>query len=671
VRIIESGDFMAAGRSAGVAALGITIAGLLVGCGSSRSSDTSADIAALQSELARIEAEVDRVADASAIKRLQRAYGYYVDQGLWDEAADLFTADGTIELGLDGVYVGRDRIRQYLYKLGDGRRGLAQGELNEHLQVQPAISVSADGMTAKARWRAVLMTGRLGKSAAWGEGPYEVQYAKQDGVWKIASLHWYHTFLVPYEGGWAKNKDLTGGVYVSKEFPPDRPPTETYDVWPGVYVPPFHYGAPAARESMAAASPATAAGPASSALDQIARRAQLLRDTDEIEKLVSMYGYYLDKQQWDALTELFAEDSSMEISQRGVYFGKKGVRRALELFGPQNILPNHLHNHIQLQPVIHVSPDGQRASIRSRALSQLGTFGAIGVWGDGVYENEVVKENGVWKIHTDHVYTTFFAPYDPGWGFGARATPKASPKIPPDAPPTEVYESLPEIYVPPFHAMPAADEGAGTPEVALADLPEALREDAARILRKIERLEDEDAIENLQRLYGFYIDKAMWKEAADLFAEDATLEMGGEGVYAGKARILEYLTRKAPEGLTRGRLMNYLQLQPIVHVAPDGLTAKGRWRFLAELGEDQKSATWGGGIYENEYVKENGTWKIRSLHGFVRFFTPYEDGWGKTALPLGKPAADFPPDRPATVRYEPYPAPFVAPFHYKHPVTGK
>jgi hypothetical protein len=79
-----------------------------------------------------------------------------------------------------------------------------------------------------------------------------------------------------------------------------------------------------------------------------------------------MYGYYLDKQQWDLLTDLFVEDSTMEISQRGIYIGRKSIRRAWELFGPQNIERNHLHNHIQMQPVIHVAWTDS-AWVRSRA----------------------------------------------------------------------------------------------------------------------------------------------------------------------------------------------------------------------------------------------------------------------------------------------------------------
>jgi hypothetical protein len=438
-----------------------------------------------------------------------------------------------------------------------------------------------------------------------------------------------------------------------------------------VNIPPFHYKNPVAASAPAPFADATLdsdAGVAAlqRAVGQLQRRISLLRDTDQIENLVSMYGYYLDKQQWDLFTDLFAADSSMEISQRGVYVGKKGVRRALELFGPQNIEPEHLHNHIQMQPVINVAPDGQHAWVRSRALSQLGTFNRIGAWGDSVYENEMVKENGVWKIKTDHLYTTFFASYDRGWAFGATPAPKRSEKIPPDRPPTEHWEALPEVYVPPYHYKNpvTGGEAKAAAQVAVEQLPAAARADVARLAKRVTKLEDERAIENLQRSYGYYVDKAQWNDAADLFTEDGTLEIGGRGVFVGKARVLQYLRWLAPEGLVRGKLFNHIQLQPVVHVSEDGKSAKGRWRFLAEVGEHQKQARWGAGVYENEYVKDNGVWKIKTLHAYFRVYTPYEDGWGKTALPNTRPEKDLPPDRPPTVVYDSYPSTFVAPFHY-------
>jgi hypothetical protein len=48
------------------------------------------------------------------------------------------------------------------------------------------------------------------------------------------------------------------------------------------------------------------------------------------------------------------------------------------------------------------------------------------------------------------VYTTFFSTYDHGWLSGAGGAPKVSTKIPPDRPPTELYDSYPGEFVPPF-----------------------------------------------------------------------------------------------------------------------------------------------------------------------------------------------------------------------------
>lgn len=465
--------FRAALCSAGLAAVVCACSG--AGPAASRSDR----IAALERQIAQLESDAARVEDVSAIERLQRAYGYYLDAAQWDQMADLFADDGSIEIGLDGVYKGKARVRQYLHALGHGRVGLAQGELNEHMILQPAIDVAPDGRTAKGRWRALIMAGQYHRQALWGEGPYENDYVKENGVWKIEKLHWYQTFMVPYEGGWAKNKDVNGGHYVSAQLPPDAPPTERYETWPGVYIPPFHYrqtagsaddatSAEGGRASAGAHAPsaasevsASAGAPATGADDpaiaelqrnviELRRRIARLEDVDAVERLISVYGYYLDKRQWDDLTNLFAADGTMEISLRGVYVGHKSIRRALDLFGTQNIETDYLHNHIQLQPVITVSPDGTRAWSRSRALSELGTYPRVGIWGDGVYANEYVKVNGVWKIAKDHVYTTFFATYDAGWQNAAGATPRVSAQIPPDRPPTELYDSYPGEYVPPF-----------------------------------------------------------------------------------------------------------------------------------------------------------------------------------------------------------------------------
>jgi len=720
------------------------VAAAVAACGGNTTASSRSDgVSALEHEVSQLEAQAVRLEDVRDIERLQRAYGYYLDAAQWDQIADLFADDGSIEMGLDGLYKGKERVRQYLHALGHGRVGLARGELNTHMILQPVIDLAPDGRTAQGRWRAVIMTGVYGKSADWGEGPYENDYVKQNGVWKIEKLHWYQTYMVPYRGGWAKNKDMNGGVYVSKQLPPDAPPTEHYETWPSVYIPPYHYrktpaasvdtgsagAAPSGAEAGHEAVVASASGdPAIAALQttaaELGRRIGRLDDVNAVERLVGVYGYYLDKQQWNDLANIFAPNGTMEISLRGVYVGRPSIRRALELFGPQNIEPAHLHNHIQLQPVIHVSADGTRAWSRSRALSELGTYPRIGMWGDGVYENEYVKVNGTWQIAKDHIYTTFFATYDQGWQNGAGGAPRVSEKIPPDRPPTELYDTYPGEYVPPFDythpvtgspivvppelrvrpnqnagasdaegvaAGHAADHATGIEKGAAAPLSAAAatsstsaegampdaehladaRARLARLAQTVGRLEDERAIVNLQRSYGFFVDKAMWKETADLFADDATLEIGGRGVFVGKPRVLQYLTFLAPQGLTRGKMQNHIQLQPIITVAPDGQTAKGRWRWLAEVGDYRKDSRWGIGTYENEYVKEGGVWKIKTLHAYFRMYTDYADGWAKTAVPNTHPEKDLPPDRPPTVLYQTYPATFIPPYDYPNPVTGK
>jgi hypothetical protein len=174
------------------------------------------------------------------VKKLQRAFGYYVDRGLWTDAADLFADDGTVEIGVDGVYVGKARIREYLQRLHGGQEGLIYGQLNEWITLQPAVFIAADGRSATARWRDQGMLGQYKKHAQWRDGVYENTYVRESGVWKIRSLHLYVNFVAPYEKGWARLKPGEGLARseASRAFPPDRPGTG-YPSFPDTYVPPF------------------------------------------------------------------------------------------------------------------------------------------------------------------------------------------------------------------------------------------------------------------------------------------------------------------------------------------------------------------------------------------------------------------------------------------------
>lgn len=197
----------------------------------------------------------------------------------------------------------------------------------------------------------------------------------------------------------------------------------------------------------------------------------------------------------------------------------------------------------------------------------------------------------------------------------------------------------------------------------------ALRAEVAALKRQATAASDYVAICNLQATYGYYVDKTLWDQAADLFAPDGTLEIAGRGLFKGQDRVREYLHRLP--SLEYGTIFNHMQLQPVIHLADDGAIAKGRWRTFIQIGWLGKEARWGEAIYENEYVKRDGVWRIAKLHGFITYYVEYDKGWNQGGVPLLGPIKGLEPDEPSTVKYEAFPNVFVPPYHYDNPVSGR
>jgi hypothetical protein len=192
----------------------------------------------IEAELEQLRGEVSRLRDKDAIVTLQSAYGYYVDKAQWDEAADLFARDATLEIAGRGLFRGIDRIRAYLHALPP----LTEGTVFNHMQLQPLITLGTDGDTALGRWRAWMNVGFVGRESMWGEGTYENAYVREDGVWKIAKLHFFVTYYVDYDKGWTH-----GGVPLAGPLPemvPDETQTIAYGAFPQVFIPPYHYPNP-------------------------------------------------------------------------------------------------------------------------------------------------------------------------------------------------------------------------------------------------------------------------------------------------------------------------------------------------------------------------------------------------------------------------------------------
>jgi hypothetical protein len=650
----------------------------LVACSIPERSSTpnTAGLQPQQARIAALAARTQRVEDINAVKRLQRAYGYYLDEGLWDDAADLFATDATVEIGLDGVYRGRERIRAYFRLFGRGRNGLAAGELNEHLRVMPVITMGRDGTSAQGTWRAIILSGKLGAEAWWSEGPYENSYVKEGGIWKISRLHWFQTLRVPYEGGWAKHPDRNGAKFASDRLPPDSPPTVQYKTWPGAFTPPFHFrGRYPGLEplSEAAASGAVSNGEWPLSIAALAARAARLADQDEIENLQRIYGYYLDKGLWSEAAALFDDNAEFEIQGRGVLHGREHILRYLRAIGPEGLRSGRLYDHMLLQPITHVEASGTTAKGRWRLFAQLARHGDFHEWATGVYENRYSKDQtGKWKIRRMHFFPTMVTPYEQGWGKASLPYSRYEPDLMPDAASRGSPSTYDHPFVAPFHyPHPVRSNPA-----ALRSPPARRTIENGTLLSVAERqvvaAEDRASIENLQTAYGYYLATLLWDELADLFVEDGTIEIAMRGVYVGRAAVRRNLNLYGQAGLDDGVLHNHMQFQPVIHVAADGNTAQLRSRALSMMGNFERSAMWMGGIYENTFIKQEGRWKFRTDQQINSYFVPYETGWKDLAQrpPPGITASN-PPDRPPTLNFDMYPKNFLAPYHYVNPATDR
>ena len=102
----------------------------------------------------------------------------------------------------------------------------------------------------------------------------------------------------------------------------------------------------------------------------------------------------------------------------------------------------------------------------------------------------------------------------------------------------------------------------------------------ADLRSRLARLGDETEVRNLQHAYGYYLDRRMWDDVADLFAADGQLavmrEDGQRVAQSGPESIREALeTLYGPAPLQRGDLFDHIMLDTVVTVAPGWIACRG------------------------------------------------------------------------------------------------
>lgn len=585
-------------------------------------------------------AQLADIRSVREIKRLQHMWGHLADAGQWQAMAALFTADGAWTDGSRQIS-GRAAIAAFLRQdMGGGHEAPQPGRLNLRLFMSPVITLAADGRRATGRWHEVAMTGEAGQRADWAGGIHVVDYALNDGGWRIARMHYYPQFAGSYADGW---RNVTQTVpLVPFHYTPDQA---------GVPV-------PLARN---AATP-LAGGALSAQADQ-------LLAGSAAQNLQAAFGYYLDRKLYDDLVDLFADDAVIDIAGVGRFDGKAGVRRMLARFGAAGLVTGEVNDRPQLMPVVTVDASGRQASVRSYELGMTGRHQGASFWSAAINRFTVRQgADGLWRIAALERWPRMRAAYESGWAHPLPA-PLADGMV--DGAPNAASSLSLAAY--PQAAAPAPAFAA-----SLAPTPDFTGAGDGAV--KLAQAAAFDGAENICNAYGYYIDEFLWNETADLFSTNGWKELSYIGTFIGRERVRQsMINRYGNGGRTSAAMQFHQKTQPYVTVAKDGQRANIRLRLFQFGSSPANPGSWISGIYENQVVLENGIWKIHGMDLDYVWLAGYKNGWSgivagssKVYAPTPEVIAKYPPDAPLRgVVFAPFPD--IAPmgFHFPNPVSGR
>lgn len=194
--------------------------------------------------------------------------------------------------------------------------------------------------------------------------------------------------------------------------------------------------------------------------------------------------------------------------------------------------------------------------------------------------------------------------------------------------------------------LASAVAGVSKPE---ADPDAGLKDQVNRLSNQIGSLEDAMAIRRLHQTYESLLDRGMYEEVVNLFAEDGEAVFNG-GVFMGKDKGVRRLyCSHFSAGFTGKKIEpapgfepDSGQLQDIVEVAPDRKSARAQFPYSMQVGtpmsEDSQLVKmarlqgegilkwWESGIHEVFCVKVGESWKIKRLEYRVTAKADYRPG---------------------------------------------
>jgi uncharacterized protein (TIGR02246 family) len=144
-----------------------------------------------------------------------------------------------------------------------------------------------------------------------------------------------------------------------------------------------------------------------------------------------------------------------------------------------------------------------------------------------------------------------------------------------------------------------------------------------RLQQRVQQVEDQEEIRQVLIAYGEHLDGRNFAGYATLFARDGVWT-GGFGSATGPAEIQAMLEKNLgkPEPGFINKSNFHLITTEVVQVSGNTATARSRYMFFTTT--DNKPVASLAGRYVDQFVREDGKWKIKSrtTHGVI----PWRDG---------------------------------------------
>jgi ketosteroid isomerase-like protein len=249
-------------------------------------------------------------------------------------------------------------------------------------------------------------------------------------------------------------------------------------------------------------------------------RLRALEDHEAIRRIFVDYARHLDSGDFAGYASLFSAEGVL-VAQLGSAVGPAAIEALLEeSLGAFHRSKPPASIHVMNNERIDVAGDTATTDVIWFYLT-VDPDGVPTVLQAGRYADDLVREDGVWKI----------ARHDISRIFGR------SPMMPP-------------------------------PDTRLDD-----------VARRVQRLEDQDAIWRLFMIYKEHLDQRDFKAYASLFTDDAVW-IGNLGNVVGPAQIEDMLVRTMEVWESDQQRTHHIVLNPVIDVDGDNATARSNWGYV-------------------------------------------------------------------------------------------